>query len=430
MATSESEGLTRSTWAASWPIYYGWVNVVLAALAMAATLPGRTHGLGLISKPLLEDLHISESRFSFFNFWAITLGSLTCLPIGKMIDRWGTRPVSTLLIGALGLVVVGMSQVQGEVGLCATLLLVRGLGQGALSVVSMAMVGKWFRRRLGPAMGLYAFLVAIGFIAGVLLEGGAALTYGWRQAWGGMGYLFLLVVAPLCWTLVRSTPEGSGLIDQDVPLEKESKPVARDATLLEALRSPAFWIVSLATSLFGLTWSAITLFNQSILEAHGFDEQTFLAVMAILTGSGLASNLLAGWLALRLAPGRLLAIAMVLLAAALLAFPVIATRGQLFVHAVVLGAAGGIITVIFFAFYGQAFGRKHLGRIQGAAQIMSVLASALGPVLLTSCKEWTGSYDPLFTACAPVAAVLGVASWWVATNGSLTTSATRAMRAS
>lgn len=414
MATSDGEGLTRSTWAASWPIYYGWVNVALAALAMAATLPGRTHGLGLISKPLLEDLHISESRFSFFNFWAITLGSLTCLPVGKWIDRWGTRPISALIIGALGLVVVGMSTVQGPIGLCVTLLLVRGLGQGALSVVSMAMVGKWFRRRLGPAMGLYAVLVAIGFIAGVLLTGGAVLTYGWRQAWGGMGYLFMLVVAPLCWALVRSTPEASGLIDHDAPLEKESKPAGRDATLPQALRSPAFWIVSVATSLFGLSWSAITLFNQSILEEHGFDEQTFLAVMAILTGSGLVSNLLAGWLAMRVAPGRLLAIAMTLLAVALVVFPAIESRGQLFLYALVLGAAGGIITVIFFAFYGQAFGRTHLGRIQGAAQIMSVLASALGPVLLTSCKEWTGSYDPLFTVCAPVAAALGVASWCVA----------------
>ena len=32
--------------------YYGWIHVVMAAWAMVATLPGRTHGLGLITKPL------------------------------------------------------------------------------------------------------------------------------------------------------------------------------------------------------------------------------------------------------------------------------------------------------------------------------------------------------------------------------------------
>ena len=29
-------------------LYYGWVNVVVAAAAMSATLPGRPYGLGLI----------------------------------------------------------------------------------------------------------------------------------------------------------------------------------------------------------------------------------------------------------------------------------------------------------------------------------------------------------------------------------------------
>ena len=37
------------------PFYYGWVIVVAAALAMVATMPGRTHGLGTITERLLKD---------------------------------------------------------------------------------------------------------------------------------------------------------------------------------------------------------------------------------------------------------------------------------------------------------------------------------------------------------------------------------------
>jgi hypothetical protein len=29
--------------------WYGWIHVILAAAAMIGTLPGRTHGLGLIT---------------------------------------------------------------------------------------------------------------------------------------------------------------------------------------------------------------------------------------------------------------------------------------------------------------------------------------------------------------------------------------------
>ena len=47
-----------------------------------------------------------------------------------------------------------------------------------------------------------------------------------------------------------------------------------------------------------------------------------------------------------------------------------------------MGLAGGFVMVVFFSFWGRAYGRAHLGRIQGAAQALTVLASAVGPLLL------------------------------------------------
>ena len=56
--------------------------------------------------------------------------------------------------------------------------------------------------------------------------------------------------------------------------------------------------------------------------------------------------------------------------------------------------------VVFFSFWGRAYGRTHLGRIQGAAQAMTVFASAIGPLLLAWCVEATGSYAAAFYALA------------------------------
>ena len=79
------------SWATRLPFYYGWVNVLVAAVAMSATLPGRTYGLGLIKEPLRADLGISDFRFNSLNFWAIVLGAVVVLPVGRLIDRIGTR---------------------------------------------------------------------------------------------------------------------------------------------------------------------------------------------------------------------------------------------------------------------------------------------------------------------------------------------------
>ena len=75
-----------------------------------------------------------------------------------------------------------------------------------------------------------------------------------------------------------------------------------------------------------------------------------------------------------------------------------------------MGISGGFVMVVFFSFWGRAYGRSHLGRIQGAAQILTVLASAVGPLLLATCVAQTRSYASVFYALAVVVGVLGVAA--------------------
>jgi nitrate/nitrite transporter NarK len=72
-----------------------------------------------------------------------------------------------------------------------------------------------------------------------------------------------------------------------------------------------------------------------------------------------------------------------------------------------------VVTVVFFSVWGQAFGRRHLGRIQGSAQMMTVFASAIGPLLLAMTLESTGSYDSIFYLLAAAVVVLGVGCWTV-----------------
>ena len=56
---------------------------VLAAAAMAATLPGRTHGLGLVAEPLMADLGVDRVSFASLNFWATMIGATFCIPAGR-----------------------------------------------------------------------------------------------------------------------------------------------------------------------------------------------------------------------------------------------------------------------------------------------------------------------------------------------------------
>lgn len=396
------------------PFYYGWVNLGVAALAMVGTLPGRTQGLGLITEPLLADLQIDRVVFARINFWATLVGALFCLGIGRVIDRFGSRVVLTVVTIALGIVVLWMSGARGVAVLALLITLTRGLGQSALSVISITMVGQWFVRRLSLAMAVYTIVLSMGFMLAFPIVGATVIKYGWRTAWTAVGLTLLLGLAPLAWLLARRTPESCLLQpDGERRVEDSIADVTVGYTLWQALSTPAFWVFGLASAVYGLIASGIALFNESILAERGFDASTYHRSLVIVALTALVGNFLGGWLSTKWAMNRLLALAMGLLAGSLLALPHVRTQPHVAAYALVMGLAGGFVIVIFFSFWSRAFGRAHLGKIQGAAQTLTVVASAVGPLLLAECVTRTGSYASMFYILTLIVVVLGFGAWFV-----------------
>ena len=108
----------------------------------------------------------------------------------------------------------------------------------------------------------------------------------------------------------------------------------------------------------------------------------------------------------------MLVVALALLAISLGCFPLVHELWHVYLYAVTQGIAGGILTVLFFTVWGRAFGGAHLGRIQGAAQMMTVLASAVGPLMVELPRAATGSYVPVFVTSALIAGSLAVVAWF------------------
>jgi MFS family permease len=374
-------------------------------------LPGRTQGLGLITEPLLADLGISRVRYAELNLWATLLGAGGAIGVGQLIDRLGSRIVLTLVALALGLVVCAMSQTSSFAGLALWLTLTRGLGQSALSVVSIAMVGHWFVRKLDAAMATYSVVMSIGFMMAFPLVGTLVQAWGWRVAWLVVGLGLLGLLAPLSVAVVRRGPEACGLVPDGEGLPRwvsahveNVRPVAETTGYrwTEALLTPAFWIFAVGTALYGLVASGIGLFNESILAERGFGPQTYYYTLVVTAVTALVGNFLGGWLASWVPLGRLMAISLFVLAGGLVAVPHVSTYLHVMVWAMAMGLGGGLVMVLFFSVWPRVFGRRHLGTIQGAAQALTVLASALGPLLLAWCVEWTGSYAMMFRVLAGI----------------------------
>ena len=393
------------------PFYYGWVHVFIAALAMVGTLPGRTQGLGLITERLIGDLQIDRVHFARINLWATLIGALFTVGVGRLIDRFGSRIVLTVVSVSLAFVVLGMSVSHQVAAIAILITLTRGLGQSALSVVSITMVGQWFVRRLNLAMAVYTIALSIGFMLAFPLIGAIVVSNGWRTAWSIVGFALLIGLAPLALLLVRRSPESCSIEpDGERAPDEES---TTDYTLREALSTPSFWVFGIASAVYGLIASGIALFNESILAERRFDASTYHRSLVVIALTSLAGNFLGGWIASKWKMNRLLSLAMVLLAGSLAALPHVSTQTHVTIYAAVMGLAGGFVIVIFFSFWSAAYGRKHLGKIQGAAQALTVVASALGPLLLAETVSRTGSYATIFYLLTFVVIVLALLAWFV-----------------
>lgn len=394
------------------PFYYGWVNVFIAALAMVGTLPGRTQGLGLITEPLLKDLQIDRVHFARINLWATLIGALFTVGVGRLIDRFGSRIVLTVVAVSLAFVVLGMSATHSVVAIAILITLTRGFGQSALSVVSITMVGQWFVRRLNLAMAIYTVALSIGFMIAFPSIGAIVLSRGWRVAWSIIGFALLIGLAPLALLLVRRSPESIS-VDPDGRATDSKQELPSDYTLSEAMATPSFWVFGIASAVYGLIASGIALFNESILAERHFDASTYYRSLVIVALTSLVGNFLGGWIASKGRMNRLLSLAMILLAGSLVALPHVSTQTHVAIYAAVMGLAGGFVIVIFFSFWSAAYGRKHLGKIQGAAQALTVIASAVGPLILAEAVSRTGSYASIFYLLTVIVLVLALLAWLV-----------------
>ena len=381
------------------PIYYGWRIVGVAALAMVGTLPGRTQGLGLITEPLLADLSLDRVSYAGLNFWATVIGALGAIGVGRLIDRFGARIVLTITALLLGAIVCVMSRVTTVAALAAVLLLTRAVGQSALSVVSIAMVGQWFVDRLNAAMAAYSVALSVGFMIAFPVVGSLIQTWGWRFAWLVIGLALIAVLAPAAWLIVRR-PDAANTESAGADLSGHA--------WTEAIGTPAFWVFALGTALYGLVASGIGLFNESILAERGFGPSVYYQTLVVTAMTALLGNFLGGWLAMRVSLTRLMGVSLFVLAGGLIALPHVSSLGGVMVWATAMGLSGGLVMVLFFSVWPAAFGRRHLGQIQGAAQSLTVVASAIGPLLLAWCVDLTGSYAAMFRILAGVIALTAV----------------------
>ena len=255
-------------------------------------------------------------------------------------------------------------------------------------------------------MGLSLAGIGLGGLALAPLADLLIARLGWRLAYAALACLFLPMIAVIL-AVVRTHPAELGLRPDGLPTPSETDddaPAQLDAVenttrglgLGEALRTRAFWIISLCNLLLVFGGFSIVTHLVAYLTDQGFGSRTAAVSLGLMIGASVAGRLLFGFLADHVPKARVLSLVLGLLTGCTLLLFRVQSAGMLPAFLLSFGVAFGGGAVLIPLLVGECFGLRFFGRILGLTMISATLGGAIGPVLTGRIYDVTGSYQLAF----------------------------------
>ena len=399
-------------------IFYGWWLVPISSLVTSLTNVPFSHAMSVWAVALEHHFGWSRTQLGLALAFTRVEGGLMGPLEGYLTDRAGTRRMVLfgLLIFGAGFLLFGQIR---NLWMFYLAYLVMALGQGLGSWIPlMTMLNHWFIRRRATAMGW----------ANVCSRGGALLLVpaiawaidpehdrlGWQVTATALGVFALLVAFPIS-RLIRNRPQdynlqpdGAAAVEPPPPTPAPADAGARgeaeraggDLTASQALRTPAFWLISFGHGFTSMVIIAIMAHLGLLMEDKGFNVQTTGWIVAAYTGVSMVFQLVGGYVGDRIPKRVALFIFTTIQASAIVVLTYATSLTTFYLFAVLFGMGFGGRNPLTVAIRGDYFGRASFGKILGLSTVpMNVLLMIASP-FAGYVRDVQGTYTVAFLVLA------------------------------
>ena len=398
------------------PFFYGWVVLACVCCTGFSRQGPAVATLSIFVEPMTEAFGWSRTAISGAVSVGGVLAAVASPLLGPLVDRHGARAMLCTAVLATGIATALLSQVDSLVMFYVLFCFARMNFAGPYDLGIYGAITSWFVRRRATAAAVATLAQMAGLTAMPLIAYAAMAGGDWRAGWLAVGATVLVVGFLPTFLLLVRRPEDMGLEpDGAAPPATGSgtdgRPPVRvepQFTRAEAMRTPAFWLLSGFTLLAYPVQAGVSLHQAPHLLERGLDPAvaaTVVSTFSLLSG---LSGLLYGAAARRLDARWTLAASGVFLAVGSFAMTRIGGAADAYLAAALFGLGiGGVITILPIA-WADFFGRRSYGAIRGVALSVQVSAQAAGPVASGLLRDLTGDYSAslaLFTVLSGLAAV-------------------------
>ncbi len=410
----------RSTKSSTRP-FYGWWIVAACSLLTFYGAGTFFYGFTVFVQPMARELGWGMALISgAFSLFRLESGIGAPLA-GFLLDRVGPR----ILVMGGGLLwgagFIYLSHARTVLHFYAAFLVISvGWAFASGTAVPSALIGKWFVRKRGRALGLFA---AISGLSGLLVPVLAILIdiYGWQHTLWLMGLFTWLVILPLSLTL-RHRPEDHGLLPDGIDRESASRDLEgagnsgqreADFSVRQALVSPAFWLLSLSTTIFQMTMSALFVHLVPHLLSAGIEPRVASVAVTFVTVCSVLGRLGFGWLSDSVSKKWLLIAVFLLQGVGLYAFSQVQGVAGLIPFLVSYAPSYGGNIVLRAAIAAEYYGRGNFGTIYGVLVGMGTFGGIAGPILAGFAYDRYGDYRSTFVLFAVASVLCAISLIWM-----------------
>jgi len=277
----------------------GWSVVLAGAIGMitaSITLP--FHLLGPTIKSIEREFGWNRIEIVAAESFLTVGALLSAWIVGKLMDTHGPRIIALM---SLPFAVVGTAAVtQIGVGLWffyAMYFLIGFLGGGCTTLAYTAVIGAWFKKGRGFALGLALSGSGIGGALAPFIAAWALHLGDWRYGYMMAAGLMALGIPSILF-LLKAPPDAETATHEHTPASTSAPTMTR----MDVLRDPRFQIIMAVFGIIALLDSGVILQITPLLIESGYSMPRAAAITSLIGIAIIVSRIATGWLVDYLSP--------------------------------------------------------------------------------------------------------------------------------
>ena len=387
---------------------YRWI-ILGTGFAILFFNGGSRSTLGLMLKPMVDDLEWSRSALSLGITAYMVVSALAMPFVGRLADRYDLRWImgAGVIVSAVG---VGlMSLIAAPWQLFAVYGLVFALGNAGISnpIVSV-MIVRWFPDRRGVANSVAVSGNAIGQLVIIGLLAQSLDAFGWRVSYAALGLANLVILAPVVFAAVRAAPAPVAQAERQPGGNPLPAAPATDLRQVPLLTSVQLWLLGGIYAICGFQDFFVATHVVAFALDIGFGTLVAGNLLALMGVMGLLGVLASGFLADRMGPGRPTLLCFVMRIGIFLLVLVSQDKPAVMIYALLYGFTFLMTAPLTVIFSGNIFGTARLGRISGTISMIHQISGGLGALAGALAFDIWGSYDRAFALMLALSVVATV----------------------